>query len=185
MEPPAHPPILVFGYSEAAMFLRSRSSEIGGIISICGKFEPRLDVNCDACHLDLEFDDADEVDMTDPDRALQAWARQKYAKEMGRPVTPPRFDDAESIIDFALQMKDSNGFILCQCQAGVSRSSAAALLCLAAWTEAGQEEYCAQKLLEIRSCAVPLRSLVAYGDQILGREGRLISAMRSVIGSHG
>ncbi|HEX5244549.1 MAG TPA: hypothetical protein VFW23_14900 [Tepidisphaeraceae bacterium] len=123
--------------------------------------------------------------MTDPDRAVQAWARQRFAKEMGRPLTPPRLEDAKAIIDFSLRMKEAKGFILCQCQAGVSRSSAAALLCLAAWTEAGQEEYCVKRLLEIRPCAAPLRSLVAHGDQLLEREGRLISAMRSVIRPHG
>ena len=121
-------------------------------------------------------DDTECIDWTDPTRAEAAWARQKWSKEMGRPLTPPTIDDAKSIIDFARSVAAIAGTILCHCQAGISRSPAAALLCLATWTGQGHEQYCIDRLLRIRPAAVPLRDLIAFGDTVLARGGKLLRA---------
>lgn len=174
-----HPPILALGYSEAAMMLRTRAAqEVEALISIHGQHEHAVDAPGIAHRLVLRFDDVETVNLSDPARAYTAWARQKWAKEMGRPLTPPSAKDAKAIIEFAREIAELKGAVLCQCQAGVSRSPAAALLCLATWTGGGQEEYCMRQLLRARPCAAPLLDLMSFGDDLLGRGGKLVDAVR-------
>lgn len=175
-----HPGILVLGSSEAAMLLRnSRGTRIEALISIYGQREYSLDAPGIDCKLELQFDDVEVVDLNDSVHGYAAWARRRWAAAMGRPMKPPTIDDAKAIIEFARGIADVNGTVLCQCQGGVSRSGAAALLCLATWTGEGDERYCMEQLLRARPCAAPLRDLVAFGDTILGRCGKLVEALAS------
>jgi predicted protein tyrosine phosphatase len=80
----------------------------------------------------------------------------------GRPMSPPTIEDARAIIDFADSIRDLKGTVLCQCQGGISRSPAAALLCLATWTQKGEEEYCMRTLRQIAPAAVPHRGLIRW-----------------------
>jgi predicted protein tyrosine phosphatase len=176
--PTPHPSILALGYSEAAMVLGSRiRDDIGGIISIRGHQGFAVDCPTMAVSLVLEFDDVDVPPTDDPSRAYESWAREKWAKEIGRPQTPPRAVDAAAIIEFARRLKDCRGTVLCHCQAGVSRSPAVALLCLATWTGPGHERYCVEHLRRVRPCAVPHRGLIVFGDDLLGRGGKLVEAV--------
>ncbi len=70
--------------------------------------------------------------------------------------------------------------LLCHCQAGISRSPAAALLCLAAWTGPGRERDCVEQVMQIRPAAVPHMGLVNFGDALLGRQGELVKAVLEV-----
>ena len=176
---PAHPPILALGYSEAAMMLRTPAAQkVEALISIHGLREHAVDAPWVAHQLVLRFDDVETANLSDPARAYAAWTRQKWAKEMGRPLTPPSAEDAKAIIEFARGITQLEGAVLCQCQAGVSRSPAAALLCLATWTGEGQEEYCVRHLLRARPCAAPLLDLISFGDDLLKRGGKLVDAVR-------
>jgi predicted protein tyrosine phosphatase len=94
-------------------------------------------------------------------------------------MVAPNMDDARAIIEFAHATRHVDGTVLFSCQGGVSRSAAAAMICLAAWTGKGREEYCAEMLLRVRPCASPNRSLIRFGDELLQRDGRLICAVRS------
>src|SRR5688572_7104359 len=124
-----HPSLLVLGFSEAGMLLsRPDLTRIDAVISIHGAREHAVDVPAATHRLALGFDDTESIDWTDPTRAEAAYARQKWSKEMGRPLTPPTIDHARAIIDFARTIADLDGTLLCQCQAGISRSPAAALL---------------------------------------------------------
>jgi predicted protein tyrosine phosphatase len=127
--------------------------------------------------LELRFDDVESLDPSDPERRYVVWARQKWSASMGRPLTPPTLHDAQGIIDFAQALIGTGGTLLCTCSGGVSRSTAAALICLATWTGPGHEAHCVEEVLRVRRCAVPLRSLVKYADQLLERNGRLIRAV--------
>ena len=174
----APPTLLVLGYSEAAMLLgQSNTPEVTAIISIHGRNEYPLDVSGIRHRLVLHFDDADVIDMSDPQRALGPWARQRWSAQQGRPLTPPQIEDARAIIEFARVVAGLDGVVLCQCQGGVSRSSAAALLCLATWSEEGQEQACLEQVLRIRPCAAPHPDLIRFGDQLLNRSGKLIGAL--------
>jgi len=175
-----HPPIVALGYSEAAMLLRRpNAAGIGAVISIHGKRE--FPVEAAIPHrLVLRFDDEDVPDPTDPVSVYRSYLRLKWAAANGLELRPPTVDDARSIIEFAETIRHIDGMVLCQCAAGMSRSTAAALLCLSVWTGEGREQYCVEELLRVRRGAVPHRDLVRLGDALLGRGGRLLEALRRV-----
>ncbi len=176
-----HPPLLILGYSEAGMLLRKPGAvDVRAIISIHGQREYAVETGGVPHRLVLRFDDTEAPSTTDPIHAARVRLRQREAAKVGLTLTPPTIDHARSIIDFARSVAELDGTLLCQCQGGVSRSSAAALLCLAAWTGPGQEHYCVERLLAARDCAVPHRDLVAFGDDLLHREGELTRAMDRV-----
>ena len=125
----------------------------------------------------MQFDDVDPPDTSDEVAFHRSWVQRKWAAEIGRPLPPPTIHDARSIIQFASTIRDLDGIVLCQCGAGMSRSPAAALLCLAAWAGPGQERACVNDLMRLRPAATPLMGLVRLGDQVLGREGRLVQAV--------
>lgn len=160
------------------MFLRRATrTDIAGIVSICGSHEPALE--CDLPHaLVLHFDDVEPLDPNDSLSMYRAWLSQKSAAETGRDQTPPSTEDVRRIIDFAHALREAKGSILFQCQGGMSRSAAAALVCLAVWTGDGQEPYCAQQVMRVRPGAVPLAGLVRIADELLSRDGRLIRAIQ-------
>ena len=171
--------MLALAYSEAAALLRNPSdTRIGAIIAIIGQREYAVDVSSTPHHLILDFDDTEVPDADDPLQAARLGIRQREAAAIGLRLTPPTPEHARRIIDFAETLRDLDGVLLCHCLGGVSRSPAAALLCLAAWTGPGHEEYCARHLLSIRPCAQPHPDLVSFGDELLNREGALIEALR-------
>jgi predicted protein tyrosine phosphatase len=178
-----HPPILILGYSEAAMFLRGpEGPRVSAILSICGAREFAVEPTSPVQHrLVLHFDDADSPDERDPVRAYRALMQRRRDEENGRPMVPPTIDDARAIIEFARSIADLSGTLLCKCLAGVSRSPAAALLCLATWTVAGREGYCVEYVMRCRTCAMPHRQLVAYGDKLLGLKGALVEALKTLV----
>ena len=173
-----HPPMFVFGYSEAAMFLRKTDRvRISAIIAIHGQREYPVNTEGVAHSLVLQFDDTEAPSETDPIHASRIRLRRREAAEYGLNLRPPAIEDAESIIEFARGINQMDGALLCHCQGGVSRSPAAALLCLATWMGSGHENYSVEHLLTVRPCAVPHPDLVKFGDKLLGREGRLVDAL--------
>jgi predicted protein tyrosine phosphatase len=173
----SHPSIIVLGYSEAGMLLlRPDAARVKAIISIHGKHE--YGVECDVAHrLDLNFDDVEAPDHSDPISAYHTILRNRWDAEHGLTRRPPTVDDALAIIDFAGSIKDVDGIVLCHCGGGVSRAPAAALLCLATWTREGHERSCVERVLKVRPCASPHRDLVRFGDELLNRGGRLVAAV--------
>src|SRR5690625_3884099 len=129
-ESAGHPRVLAMGFSEAGMHLRQAGlSGVGAVISICGKGECALE-GPGVPQLVLRFDDVDVVDEQDQRGRLTTWARRRWAAETGRGQTPPTEEDARAIVEFARQLRDINGVVICHCSGGVSRSPAAALICL-------------------------------------------------------
>ncbi len=178
MPPLLHPPILALGYSEAAMSLQGiRAANIAAIISIFGRHEFGVEAQQITRRLDLHFDDVEVPEKSDSLGACRQWVHGKWAAEIGRPMIAPTLDDARAIIDFASSVEDIKGTLLCHCAAGISRAPAAALLCLATWTAPGQEQYCMDTLLRARPSAAPHRALIAWGDELLNRNGKLLAAI--------
>jgi predicted protein tyrosine phosphatase len=172
------PRFVVLGYSDAAMLLRNPGSPaISAILSIRGQREHAVDPPDGVPQLVLQFDDA----MPAPDDPLEAsrWRlRQRDAAEVGLRLQPPTIDHARRIIEFGERYRNASGAILLQCLAGISRSPAAALICLATCTGPGREIECVRALLQQRPAALPHRGLVALGDDALGRGGALSEALR-------
>jgi len=173
-----HPPVIVLGYSEAAMLLRTpHDIDVRAIIAIHGQREYPVETGGVPHALVLEFDDAEAPHPGDPEHAARLRIRQRQAAEFGLRLSPPTIEHARQIIEFAESIRAMDGVLLCQCLAGVSRSAAAALLCLSQWTGPGREDDCVKLLLAVRPCASPHPDLVRFGDECLARQGRLVTAM--------
>lgn len=179
IEVKAHPKIKVLGFSESAMLLRHHKHDsITAIISIKGHREYPPDPGNITHVLALNFDDVEAPSESDPIEAARLRLRYRRMEEEGLKVTPPTIDHALSIIYFATRIAGIGGSLLCQCHAGISRSPAAAIICLATWLGPGHETDCVNEVLAIRPSAQPHRDLIAFADCILEREGRLIQALR-------
>lgn len=173
------PSILILGYSEADAVLRSTSRpDVRAILSIHGHREFPVDRHGVARHLVLEFDDCNAPDASDPFAQARHRIRQREADEIGLRMQPPTIVHTQQIVDFAMSIADVGGTLLCQCLAGVGRSPAAALICLASWSGPGEERRCVDHVFSLRPCAIPNESLVQFGDVALNRDGRLLAALR-------
>ena len=165
------------------MLVRSpRAPKVGAVISICGAGEFAVEAPGVERRLELRFDDVD-VEGTQGawgagtrEARLRAWARRKFAAEAGRVEVCCTMEDARRIVEFAGEVQNVEGVVLCHCRAGISRSAAAGLLCLATWMGEGKERESVAELMRVRPGAVPLVGLVRFGDEVLGRGGRLVGA---------
>jgi predicted protein tyrosine phosphatase len=174
-----HPNLTILGYSEAAMFLRNAPlKSIAAIISIHGAHEHP--VQLDLPHrLDLTFDDVDLPDPNDPIAIQRAHSRKRWLEQVGLPQVPPTSADAAAIIRFAHSIQHIQGTLLVHCGAGISRSPAAALICLAVWRGPGAEADCVAELQRLRRGAVPHPGLIRFADDLLGRDNKLFAALRA------
>jgi len=176
-----HPRIVVLGYSPAAMLLRQPEGwEVTAIIAIGGMQEHCVEGY--APHrLDLIFDDVEVPDPNDMFQVHQAHVRRAFDELNGRSTNPPTVEHARAIIEFAHRVRDVGGILLCHCGAGISRSPAAALLCLATWMGPDREVESVRELLRVRPVCAPHRDLVRFGDQLLKRNGKLVEALANSI----
>jgi predicted protein tyrosine phosphatase len=68
--------------------------------------------------------------------------------------------------------------LLVHCHAGISRSTAALATLLARHTPVGDEPLIFARLRRIRPQAWPNSRMIGFADEILGRDGRLVAALR-------
>lgn len=90
--------------------------------------------------------------------------------------TAPRAEDAESLVGF-LRGWDLSDPLLIHCWAGISRSTAAAFTALCMLRPDMEEERIAKELRRASPSATPNRLIVSHVDKLLGREGRMVSAI--------
>lgn len=64
--------------------------------------------------------------------------------------------------------------LLIHCTAGISRSTAAGYAIWCDWLGEGQEREALKAVLAVRPIAMPNRLMVAYADEMLGRQGKVI-----------
>jgi predicted protein tyrosine phosphatase len=172
-----YPALAVLGYSEAGMFLRARPEpEVSAVISIHGKREFGVELECEQ-RLDLAFDDVEVVRPGDLEALERQMMRRRWNEQNGLVEVAPTKEDAAAIVEFAARVRDANGIVLCQCDGGISRAPAAAVICLAVWRGAGCEEECVAEVRRLRRGAVPHAGLVGFADEVLGRGGRLVGAV--------
>ncbi len=178
-----HPKLVIFGYSEAAMYLHGTPKpNVTAIISIHGAREYGVEAVVPN-RLDLMFDDV-EVAKTGDLLALQrAFSRRRSSEQNGLIEVAPALSDATAIIRFAETLRDAGGILLTHCGAGMSRATAAALICLSVWRGPGTEDDCVNAVFQLRR-AVPHMGLVRFADQALGRDGKLVSALAGGVGAH-
>ncbi len=178
-----HPRVIVLGYSEASMFIRNPGdAHIDAVIAIAGQREHVVDTTAIQHVLLLNFDDTEAINEDDPLHAARMAQRQRQAAAVGLILTPPTMDDVRAIIEFAESIRGIRGSLLCHCLGGISRSSAAALICLSVWMGEGLESDCVDTLRNIRPAAQPNRDMVLLADRLLGRSKKLVGAVRSAFG---
>lgn len=107
-------------------------------------------------HLVLEFDDVEN-----PNSSF--WL-------------PPTKQDIQSILVFGRQIRINNpdAHLVVHCHAGISRSTAGALIIMNDEAGPGQERELCQKLRKMRPQAHPNSLMIKYGQEILGRDDPLV-----------
>lgn len=85
--------------------------------------------------------------------------------------------DVRRIIQLAESLRQKTGKVLIHCEAGVSRSPAAALIMYACWLGPGREREAMRRVLAQRPMAIPNRRMVELADRMLGRGGRLLEVL--------
>jgi len=85
--------------------------------------------------------------------------------------------DISKIITLAEDLRSATGRILIHCEAGISRSSAAALIMYAYWLGPGHEHEAMARVLAQRPVAIPNRRMVELADKLLDRHGNLVAAL--------
>jgi predicted protein tyrosine phosphatase len=88
----------------------------------------------------------------------------------------PTEEDVQRIIHLAEQLQSSNGKVLIHCEAGVSRSTAAALIIHACWLGQGREREAMERVISQRPYAIPNRRMVKLADDLLQLGNRLLEA---------
>lgn len=109
-----------------------------------------------------------------PDRHLQLTFHDIVEPIDG--FTAPRTEDAETLVRF-LKGWDRVDPLLIHCWAGISRSTAAAFTALCMLRPGMAEERIAKELRRASPSATPNRLIISHVDKILGREGRMVSAI--------
>ncbi len=91
----------------------------------------------------------------------------------------PCEDHVAELVQFALDW-DRKAPLLIHCWAGISRSTAAAYISLCALNPKADEFDLARVLREASPTAYPNRRLVALGDGVLARSGRMMAAVEEI-----
>lgn len=94
-------------------------------------------------------------------------------------LTLPGAAHVRTLLDFARGW-DRSAPLLIHCFAGVSRSTASAYIVAAALTPERDETELAQTLRRLSPSATPNPRLIAVADVILGRQGRMVEAIRGI-----
>ena len=85
-------------------------------------------------------------------------------------------EDVRGIIQLAEQLRSQTGTLLIHCEAGISRSTATALIIYACWLGRGREDEAMERVVAQRPYAMPNRRMVAIADNLLQLDGRLLQA---------
>jgi predicted protein tyrosine phosphatase len=85
-------------------------------------------------------------------------------------------EDIRRILHLAEQIRSESGTLLIHCEAGISRSTATALIMYAYWLGPGHEEEAMRRVVAQRPYAMPNRRMVALADTLLALDGRLLQA---------
>lgn len=94
-------------------------------------------------------------------------------------LSAPGAHDMQQLLGF-IRGWDRSGTMLVHCWAGISRSTAAAYIACCLLQPKGDEFDLAEGLRQASASATPNPMLVAMADEALGREGRMIRAIRNI-----
>ncbi len=104
------------------------------------------------------------------------------AQRLPAGVQPPQVAHMEALLRFA---PCGDGSVLLHCQAGISRSAAAAYTLLCAWLGPDREREALRHLYAICPWACPNEPMVELADALLQRQGRMLEALVSTLPMEG
>lgn len=93
-------------------------------------------------------------------------------------VAPSRFH-VETVVDFARNW-DRRSPLAVSCYAGISRSTAIAYLLTCSFLPNRNEFDLARLLRDLSPSATPNPRIIALGDDLAGRDGRMVAAVRGI-----
>ncbi len=91
----------------------------------------------------------------------------------------PAASDVETLLQFVRRW-DRASPLLIHCWAGVSRSTAAAYIAQCALNPRADAIKLAQDLRDVSASATPNRMMVAFADELLGRDGRMVEGIAKI-----
>jgi predicted protein tyrosine phosphatase len=94
-------------------------------------------------------------------------------------MIPPGEIHVRDILDFAGNWDRSRPLVI-NCYAGISRSTASAYVIAAALSPKRDEAELANTLRAVSPSATPNPRLIALADQVLGRDGRMVEAIKAI-----
>lgn len=94
-------------------------------------------------------------------------------------MSMPGEDHVRNLLAFARKWDRAKPMVV-HCYAGISRSTASAYIIAAALAPKRDEAELAQTLRKLSPSATPNPRLIAVADALLGREGRMISAIEAI-----
>ncbi len=109
------------------------------------------------------------------DRRLRLVFNDVNISEMDYSYDHPQKHHVEKLIQFAKDIKNIDGALLCHCYAGISRSTAASLITLTVWLGIENIDYACAYVKNARSQACPNDIMLRYADEILQLDGKLVS----------
>jgi predicted protein tyrosine phosphatase len=93
--------------------------------------------------------------------------------------TAPASEHVETLIGF-LKERQGEDPMLIHCWAGISRSTASAFTAMCLYNPQVDERRLAQQLRSLSHVATPNRRIVAFADDIMGRQGRMVDAIDAI-----
>lgn len=95
---------------------------------------------------------------------------------------PPTGATVRAILNFGATWRDAatTAPLLVHCFAGISRSTAAAYILACEFAGPGREETLARQLRAASPTATPNSLMIALADEMLGREGRMVTAIQAL-----
>jgi len=144
----------------AAVQLLVNRHKVGHVVSLLGPETPHRSFTgiADDNHLKLTFHD-----ITAPAEGF----------------TAPAADHVETLIHF-LKARQGHDPMLIHCWAGISRSTASAFTAMCLYNPDVDELKLAQQLRSLSHVATPNRRIVAFADDIMGRQGRMVDAVDAI-----
>jgi predicted protein tyrosine phosphatase len=150
-------------------------------ISICGieelaPFETR-GVTHLLSVLDPEYPEPESLALLSPTHRLQLRFHDAIDAKPGEILVER--DHVEQVLAFGRDLPGPQGHLLVHCHAGISRSTAFTILLLAqALPEVPSDEIVAE-VVRVRDRAWPNLRIIELGDELLGRKGTLVAAVRA------
>jgi predicted protein tyrosine phosphatase len=153
-------------------------------LTICGLQELGAFQNADVTHvlsiLDPHYPEPQDFAAYGPHRRLTLRFDDIIDATPG--MLAPGRDHIESLLEFGSGLAsaegDPLGHLLVHCHAGISRSTASMTILLAEARPNVDEDALFAHMREIRPQAWPNSRMIALADDLLGRDGKLVAALR-------